>query len=365
MAQCCNLGWFLVFVICSHRMLGQSDSVVPKKVRWTPLPVVYYSPETKLGFGGLVAANFNSCLDSLTTSSYAQSFFLYTTNKQYNWDNTFRYYTPQNNYILQGRLNLTYFPESYFGIETEQPRAHEDVIEYNRLSGEFKVYRVVHPNVYVGLAVRYSKIYNLSFEPGGNFSMDKPIGHNGYQIIGFAPLLAFENRDSQVYPSRGMYAEIQMMVYPDVLKESFRFFNIRIDARKYFSVNWISSRDVIALQLLASVNRGEVPFKEMADIGGSVVMRGYYTGYYRFKNLYVFQAEYRARLWKFIGINFWLGAALTPKHWYSLGDSSLKPNVGVGLRFMINETDKLNLRADFGFGKQRQRGFYLDIAEAF
>ncbi len=346
-------------------VIGQPDSVSLKKVRVTPLPVITYSPETKLGFGGLVAASFNLSIDSLTTASYAQSFFLYTTNKQYNFDNSFRIYNPLNKVIYQGRFSYIYFPELYFGIETESPKHKKDLIEYNRLSGELKVYRRIQKHTYIAFATRYTKIYNVYSEPGGSFSADKPLGHDGHQILGFAPVLAYENRDGQIYPSRGYYAEVQIMAFPNWLNKSFRYLNVRVDARKYCPVKWLSERDVVALQVFAFVNSGEVPWKSMAEIGGSSLMRGYYTGYYRYNNLYAFQAEYRTALWKFIGINFWLGAAMTPEHWYSIGDSGVKPNGGIGLRFMINDKDKLNLRADYGFGKQQQRGFYLDIAEAY
>lgn len=32
---------------------------------------------------------------------------------------------------------------------------------------------------------------------------------------------------------------------------------------------------------------------------------------------------------------------------------------------MMNRKDLLNIRVDQGFGKKKQSGFYLDIAEAF
>jgi hypothetical protein len=126
-----------------------------------------------------------------------------------------------------------------------------------------------------------------------------------------------------------------------------------------------SDIDAIAFQFLANVNTGDVPFKDLADIGGSNTMRGYYTGYYRYKNLYAFQAEYRANVWKRIGFTVWAGAALTPEKWYTFFDHSIKPNAGIGLRLMLNQKDKLNVRVDQGFGKQGQNGFYLDIAEAY
>lgn len=357
-------GSIVYFLLSAGILSAQPDSSSQKRVRVIAFPVVSYSPETKFGFGGLAAANFNTSPDSLTTASYAQTFLLYTINRQYNIDQSFRMYTAENKAIWQGKFSYTYFPELYFGVETEHPKVRRDLIEYNRLSGELKVYRSIRRHTYTGVAARYSKIYNIFSAPGGSFSIDRPLGHTDHQVLGFAPLLAFENRDSQVNPGKGWYAELQVMSHPDWLHQSFRFVSVRLEARKYYSTEWLSKRDVFAFQFFALVNSGDVPFKSMAEIGGPVVMRGYYTGYFRYKNLYAFQVEYRASLWKLIGLNAWLGAAATPRHWYSVGDSGIKPNAGLGLRFMINEKDKLNLRADYGFGKQQQ-GFYLDIAEAF
>ena len=83
-----------------------------KEKRWriTPLPVVYYSPETRLGFGALASASVNLG-DSTALTSYLQSSFIYTLNKQYEWSNIGRIYTRGNKDIIQYRLYYTYFPE--------------------------------------------------------------------------------------------------------------------------------------------------------------------------------------------------------------------------------------------------------------
>ena len=123
--------------------------------------------------------------------------------------------------------------------------------------------------------------------------------------------------------------------------------------------------DALAFQFVANINTGDVPFKDLADIGGSNTMWGYYTGFYRYKNLYALQVEYRAHIWWRLGFTVWAGGALTPEKWYTFFDHAIKPNLELGLRIMMNKKDRLNVRVDQGFGKKDQRGFYLDIAEAF
>jgi hypothetical protein len=93
----------------------------------------------------------------------------------------------------------------------------------------------------------------------------------------------------------------------------------------------------------------------MAEIGGADMMRGYYRGYYRYKNYYAFQTEFRMMVSNRFGFATWVGAALNSDTW---------PNAGLGLRVRVNKHDKLNIRGDFGIGRE-QNGFYLDIAEAF
>ena len=95
-----------------------------------------------------------------------------------------------------------------------------------------------------------------------------------------------------------------------------------------------------------------------------MITRGYYRGYYRYKNLYAFQTEYRFMVHKYIGFAAWVGVAAVAEKWYQPFEFSLKPNAGIGLRLRINQKDKLNLRADYGFGKN-QSGLYFDAAEAF
>lgn len=351
----------------SSDVVAQQDSVkAPKRFRFTPLPVIYYSPETRLGLGGLLAANFETVKlpDSLTTTSYAQTYFLYTQQKQYDFGFKTRVYMPKNKTILQVKFNYTYFSEYYFGIENEDPLSKKDTIEYNQIAGDFRFYKKLKKHVFLGGAFRFNKISNVN-SGIGHLQMDKPLGYDDYWGVGFAPALTIETRDSFVYPRKGFYLEALFFIQPSFNKTSYAFQSLKIDVRKYFPVTWLSEFDALALQFVANLNGGDVPFKDMADIGGANTMRGYYTGFYRYNNLYAFQTEYRAHVWWRLGFTAWVGAALTPTKWYSIGDNSVKPNAGIGLRLMLNKNDRLNIRVVQGFGKEDQKGFYLDIVEAY
>ena len=80
--------------------------------------------------------------------------------------------------------------------------------------------------------------------------------------------------------------------------------------------------------------------------------------------MYAWQTEYRFMAHRYVGFVGWVGLATLSEEWYKPFRHSVKPSVGVGLRVRINQTDKLNVRADYGFGNEQQ-GLYLDAAEAF
>ena len=105
--------FFYVFVMLHCTASAQRDSTThTKRLRITPLPVVYYSPETRLGFGALVAASFETikASDSITKSSYAQTYFLYTINKQYDWGTSTRVYHHKINSSFMANSTIPFFP---------------------------------------------------------------------------------------------------------------------------------------------------------------------------------------------------------------------------------------------------------------
>jgi len=95
-------------------------------------------------------------------------------------------------------------------------------------------------------------------------------------------------------------------------------------------------------------SEGDVPFNRLAQLGGSMIMRGIYQGRYRDKNMLALQGEYRRPF----------------KHrWYfsvfaSVGDmahsnnefdtSDLKYTTNNGVRYALDPKNKMHIRLDVG-----------------
>src|SRR6516162_6134793 len=77
----------ILIIAAPMSLQAQGDSSRQKKFRLSPLPVIYYSPETRFGYGALLAVNFETVKkpDQLTKTSYIQNSFIRTINDQFSF----------------------------------------------------------------------------------------------------------------------------------------------------------------------------------------------------------------------------------------------------------------------------------------
>ena len=122
----------------------------------------------------------------------------------------------------------------------------------------------------------------------------------------------------------------------------------------------------VAFQARGRFTTGDVPYGEMSQLGTPFDLRGYRWGQYRHESMLFFIGEYRHMFSKsdgslsksgFVG---WVGTG-TLDETVTEFDKWL-PNFGLGYRFEVQP--RMNLRVDFGFGKE-STGFYFNFNEAF
>jgi outer membrane protein assembly factor BamA len=132
--------------------------------------------------------------------------------------------------------------------------------------------------------------------------------------------------------------------------------------RRYFT---LSPNHVLAVQAYGIVEFAYPPFYELALLGGDKVMRGYLYGRYRDRLYYAFQAEYRTPvIWRF-GLVFFGGLGDVASKFANISIATIKPTYGFGVRFRIDELQKLDLRVDVGFGEEDASGVYFSVNQAF
>ena len=97
-----------------------------------------------------------------------------------------------------------------------------------------------------------------------------------------------------------------------------------------------------------------------------MLLRGYFAGRYRDRDLLAFQAEYRAPVWWRIGVVAFGAIGQVQHDLNGFRSDQFHPSLGAGLRFALSPQEELNIRADFGRGFDvNSGGFYLSFGEAF
>ncbi|WP_432328470.1 hypothetical protein ACRQ5D_04150 [Mucilaginibacter sp. P25] len=142
------------------------------------------------------------------------------------------------------------------------------------------------------------------------------------------------------------------------------FFNIEYSQFFLLAPKWVLGLDVQEQSLTGSTS----PFYLLPGLGSDELMRGYYNGRFRDRNMIAGQAELRYRLSDRIGFAGFVGGGEVFKS--SFSTSELKPNYGGGIRYFFDVEKGLAVRIDYGVGQKipnekRLTGFYIALGQSF
>ena len=111
---------------------------------------------------------------------------------------------------------------------------------------------------------------------------------------------------------------------------------------------------------------GRVPFSMLPSPGREEKLRGHLDGRMRDYDLMGIDVEYRVRWWGPLGSTVFAGWGLlfgNPGDRITWG--SMPKSVGIGLRYMVQEADRVNLRLDVGFDFEGTTAVIFECGEAF
>ena len=157
--------------------------------------------------------------------------------------------------------------------------------------------------------------------------------------------LAFDTRDHQNNPWKGIYLALSPEISPSFLSTN-SFQKISFDIRGYFSP---FHRHIIASRILYRQAFGNVPYYYMPDFGGSQTGRGYYFSRFIDRTGLYGQVEYRYPVWRIIsGVAFAdIGQVQNKTTSYKLHDFHYTFGFGPRFSFGSNENSILGLDAGF------------------
>jgi hypothetical protein len=182
--------------------------------------------------------------------------------------------------------------------------------------------------------------------------------------------LLFDTRDSGINPKHGWFANASYRTYFNgFLGGDSTWQELVLDTRTYRKLT-NTGRQMLAFWLLGDmVTGGTAPYLDLPTIGSDGRSgRGYGEGRFRGEHLLYGEMEYRGTISPngLFGMVAFLNTTTVSNTQENLhlGDS-FAPGGGIGLRVLLNKRSRTNLCADYGWGIQASRGFYLSIQEAF
>lgn len=343
--------------------LGQEQDTIEGKNGLFPLPVVYYTPETKFGFGTVSLYSFRF-KDEPKTSRNSQFQFggAYTQEDQLLFYLPFQLY--KNNDKFYGFGELGYYRYSYFfyGVGNEVPVDYEEIYNVNFPRVRLNALKLLKPNFYFGFRYWFDYYDIVKREEGTLLGSNLVEGASGGIVSSLGLIGMYDTRDNYNYPTEGDFLTILALPNLNAFGSDFEFTRFSIDYVKFLNIN---AKNIFVINLFGVSILGEAPFNELAFIGGRGKMRGYYEGQYRDRNLAMLQAEFRRHLFWKIGLVAFSGTGVVAREINQFELNNLHITGGLGLRYQLDPDEKINIRLDYGIGERGNSGVYLTIGEAF
>src|SRR5687768_4519657 len=328
-----------------------------------PAPIITYSSEAGNTFG---LAKFNvfhpSKKDTISKPSKIAGVVTFSTKGRVNVSLSNDLILKENKYMILTYFNYRKTPEYLLGIGNDVSIDDVEQVTVNRVKFYTTVLRRVKENYYAGFSLDLSDYFGIKTDSNSFLIDDNVPGLRGGTDIGVGISGALDSRDNRYNAHSGALLLTTIVFYPKFLGSRYEFTNFYIDGRKYFNP-WLNH--VIAIQGTATYSTGDVPFYDLAQMGGEDRMRGYYKGALRDKVLVDAQVEYRLPVWNIFGLTTWVATGRVADNFKNFSLDGLWLSYGGGVRIRVDSKNNTNLRFDMGFGPNGVSGFYFNFAEAF
>jgi len=346
----------------AHKIFGAERD--PGKPHFLVYPTLGYAPETSFEIGASALALFYAKNDHINNRlSEIKLFSFVTTERQYGIWLEHGIYGDRDNWFYLGAIRQQRFPLLYYGIGNETPGDDPILINANYTLIRERILKRVARNFFIGLEIDFQRLYNAEFE---RQAIPEPLGAEGSLNLGLGLGIVYDSRQNVLNEREGFFAELAFLNYNDSWGSDYEFNGIYWDVRKFYPMS-PDKKQVLALQAAGTFVRGDVPFNQLALLGGEVLMRGYYLGRFRDNNYAAAQAEYRFLPFPFskrFGAAAFVSAGMVAEEPGDFSLSKFLPAGGAGIRFLLFPQKDIYVRLDVAFTKEGS-GIYFFTGEAF
>jgi len=330
---------------------GGNNGRIEGSFKFLPIPYINYNRSIGFQIGAIPMAQFNlTQKDTLSPSSMAGLFGMYSENKTYFLMGFSKFYLDEDNWRFTlaggtGSVNFQFYLEPI-----------DLWIPYNTKLDMFfiEAQRRVYKKVYIGLSYIYLK-FDTSVEVSDDIFAQ--------QLNGLGVKVSMDERSNVYYPINGCFSNLQYFTYPEFMGNEFVSNKIQISHNHFFPSR--KEKDVIAARAYVGLGIGDLSFNQQFIVGTGDDIRGYSQGEYRGNYMLTLQGEYRWNLndSKFGFVGF-LGFATVFEAINEDHNGQILPGIGAGFRYIVSEETHMNVGMDIAVGKD-DWGLYFRIGESF
>lgn len=324
-----------------------------------PLPVVFYSPETRLGGGVALLHAYRSSADGRPIATAAS--LMYTQNRQIAAGISTDAYLTGGRYHVTASVGYSKFPNVFYGIGNTTAQSDSESYTPRTFAVDGAVERRVARGIYLGVGGDFATGGMVEVQPAGALASGTIPGSEIGRVAGLGAAVTYDTRDNILAAASGAYAKLAARRYAALLGSDFDFTLVQLDLRRFRS---FAAGHVVAMQASWTGTSGDVPFARMPQLGGQNLLRGYYQGRYRDRQYVAAQGEYRTPTWHRMGLAAFGGAGEVAARLGDVSLSGIHAAGGAGMRILLNRQERLALRLDYGAGAGSS-GFYITVGEAF
>lgn len=340
-------------------------------VKYSPLPIITYSSLTDWLFGVTKINSFrigdkdNS--DTTIQPSTITGLAYFTLNQQFKFVVTSKLMFGHNKYQSQTEVMYINFPEYYFGVGNDTKSSDSCLVSTQNFAIIQGFSMKFSENWYVGIKYEFNNYievdtmsYDNSVEGSCNIDVSNLPDNEGIQS-GFGIMIARETRDNRFNARKGSHFSFEYLNFSKSLGSKFSYNSFIIEYSKYVTpIKWLT----IAGQVYTEAKFGDVPIQSLARMGGSDQMRGLYDGRFRDHTMITTQVELRFPLYWIFGGTLFTGLGEVAPTYGDYTWDGIKLTYGLGLRLMVYEPTRTNLRFDVGFFENKPL-FFFTFSEAF
>ena len=333
-----------------------------KEVKNSIIPVIFFLPETSLGFGGTLihTVRKKEYTENTRTSQYILS-AAYTLKNQLLIFAPFERYSNENKDRIKGELGYYRFFYNFHGLGRSSLIENLEIYNVIFPRVDINYSRQFFPNTYLGLGLNFDSFDITELEEDGILMTDRPEGYLGGNKSNIYFLAAFDTRDNINAPTKGYYIEASASQSLFSPISDFNYNKYIVDLRKYFKV---AEQKIIASQFLFATATEGTPFFDLPYVSTPMLGRGLNDRRFINHTIVSAQTELRTHLWKrFYGAAF-VSLNSVPDERWEWFDQDLIFTYGAGIRYEIQQESKTKLRLDVAAG-DGTLNFYFTVNESF